>query len=101
MLFVVYQDWAYQNSAGPINYHQRSRKIHEVFNKGLAKVNSPRALLTLGHDINPVELAGGKSTHTEALLEDGETPPLLTQPPSKYSPPLDSLDSPDSPLPHL
>ena len=64
-------------------------KIHEVFNKGLAKVNSPRALLTLGHHINPVELAGGESTHTEALLEDGD------------SPPLDSLDSPDSPLPHL
>ena len=39
----------------------------------------------------------GEATLDENLLEDGETPPLHTQFPSQYLPPVDAQGSPDSP----
>ena len=46
-----------------------------------------------------MELALGESTQTETPLYDGETPPLLTQPPSQYTPLVDVPDTLVSPPP--
>ena len=42
--------------------------IHEVINKGIANINSPSALLTIDHKLDPAELAGGEETQTKTLL---------------------------------
>ena len=71
--------------------------LHEFVIKELAKINSPRALFTPGHKIDPVELTGGEETLDETPPEDGNMPLLHTQTHSKSSTPVDAPDAPDSP----
>ena len=40
---------------------------------------------------------GGEATQTKNPLDNGEMSPLLTQPPSQYSPPVDDPDAPEAP----
>ena len=75
------------------------KNILEILEKVLAKINSPRTLFTQGNDLDPVELAMGKETHTETPMEDGKMTPLLTHPPYQSPTPVDAPDAPDSPLP--
>ena len=72
--------------------------LQEVITKEISELNTPRKIFTPVHELDPTELAGGESTLTKNLQDDGEELPLLTQPPSRYSP---TVDAPDSPLPRL
>ena len=71
------------------------RNILEVFDKGIFNLNSPSILFTQDHMLNLVEIAGGKQTRPNPPLDDEEMHPLLTQPPSQSTPPVDSPDVPD------
>ena len=51
-------------------------------------------LFTPGHELYPTDLVEGEATPAETLPEDGEMPPLHTQPLSQSSPPVDVLYSP-------
>ena len=74
-----------------------TKKILKVYEKGLAKITSPRTLFTQDDEINPSEVMGGEATQTKNPLDNGEMSPLLTQPPSQYSPPVDDPDAPEAP----
>ena len=63
----------------------------------LDQLNTPRALFTPVHDLDPTELAGGEATHTETLPDNGEKLSLHTQPPSQSSLLIDSPYAPESP----
>ena len=59
-------------------------KIHDVLNKVLANINSPRSLLTPFHKLNPLEIMVGEACTTETPLGYVKTLQILTQAPSKY-----------------
>ena len=75
--------------------------IHKVVTTDLYEINTPRDIFTSVHKIDTTEIAGGEEIPIKILLDNIKTPPLLTQPPSQYSPPVDALDALDSPLPRL
>ena len=70
------------------------KNLYKVVTTYIDKLNTPKSLLTLVYKIDPMELAGGETTLTETLSENGNMLLLLTQPPSKSSPPVDALDAP-------
>ena len=75
--------------------------IHEVSNEGLSELNLPNMIFTLGQELNPGELVGIEAIQIESVLEDDETPLLLTQTPSQSSPPVDNSNTLYSPPPRL
>ena len=56
--------------------------ILKVFDKGISKLNAPRALFTQDNELVPTELVEGEATQTKATLANGEMTTLLTQHPS-------------------
>ena len=75
--------------------------LHTVVTTDLTELYTPRAIFTLVHDIDPMDLAGGKATPTKTLPDDVETPPLLTHMTFQYSPLIYAPGALDSPPPLL
>ena len=60
------------------------KNINEVITTKLADINTPRVLFIPVHELDIIDPAGGEATPTETPPDNGETPPLLTQPPSTF-----------------
>ena len=73
------------------------RNIIDVFDKGLAGFSGTRALFTQDDELDPTDIVEGEATQNKKNLDNGEIMPLLAQPPSQYSSPVDAPDAPDSP----
>ena len=71
--------------------------IHYIFFKYIAKLNSPREIFTPDHKIDPADLAVEETNLRKTFPEYVETPPLHTQLPSQYLPPVDTPNPLDTP----
>ena len=58
--------------------------------------NIVNLLFTKDNKLNLAEFAGREANHTKTPIDDGETPPLLTQPPYKYTILVDTHGALDS-----
>ena len=65
------------NTLGIPTIIEEIKNLHEFIIIEIAKINTPRALFTPVHELDPMELAGGETTPTKTLPDDDKMPPLL------------------------
>ena len=71
-----------------------AQNIIEVYDKGINEITFSRALFIWEDKLDPEEIMRGGETQTETPLDNREMLPILTQPTSRFSLPVDASDSP-------